>query len=1109
MLKMKMMRLIKFSTVFMFFGLISCDSTNEGDAKFELLSSDATGLNFTNDPQQTEEFNVFNYMYFFNGGGVSVGDFNNDGLQDVYLTSNREENAMFLNVGDMQFKEVTAEAGVIGLPGWTSGTTVVDINNDGLLDLYISQVSQYESLEGQNQLYICQKIENGVPIYEDQAKKYGLDFQGFATQSAFFDFDLDGDLDIYQLNHSVHHNSTFGKRSSFSGKKHPTSGDRLLRNDNGQYVDVSEEAKIETTAIGYGLGICISDINLDGWPDVYIGNDFHENDYLYINQKDGTFKESTTEQLRHTSRFSMGVDMADINNDGLSEIISLDMAPDDPYILKTSLGEDAYGIFKFKLGFGYNHQYARNNLQLNNGDETFSEIGIYAGVDATDWSWAPLMFDFDHDGYKDIFVSNGIPRRMNDIDYVKFRTSDPDVKFKTANNVIQSEDDMKVVEMMPKIKLTNRFFRNDGKLRFDNLESFIEGDRESFSNGAAYADFDNDGDLDVIVNNIEDEPFVYRNLQSDSLISDYLFILPRGNPENVNAIGSKLFAFKGIEMLVAENYPTKGFQSSVQNGIHLGLGDGSKIDSVFLIWPDNSFEKITAKDFNNTVKKTWKAGLPKFDFPKLSKSLNEVAVEDISEESGLDFIHEENPFIEFNREKLVPAMVSAEGPAIAVGDLNGDGLDDVFFGGAKRKRSELYFQSANGKFILDTPLSIINDSIYEDIDAVVVDIDDDGDNDLVVASGGNEWKGKSEYRQQRVYINDGKDGFERTVPFEDTYMTASCVLPADYNNDGLIDFFFGGRAVVYAHGLVPESYLFKNLGGGKFENVTEQVSNDLLNVGMVKNGAWSDVDQDGDQDLLLAVEWEPIKVLMNENGNFKEMTFNNLKGWWNFVLPYDFDQDGDIDILAGNTGENSKLNPSDQELVKMYVADFDGDEQTEPILTYFKSGKEIPFANYEELTTQMPGLKKKFLYAKEFANASLADLFGQENLDQAVKHEANYFSSAYFENTGNGLKFKTHALPSALQFSTLQAANVSQTNANSTEVIAGGNFYDCNIEMGRYDANFGNMITIGPNGEIKLNKLGDVRIEGQVKKINKVTSGEKTTFLIGVNDAPVIVLEKK
>lgn len=1086
-------------------GLItwSCQTDNKQVSQFTLFTGEDTGLDFNNNPEQTPELNVFNYMYFYNGGGLSVGDFNKDGLHDVFFTSNMGDNKLYINKGNLKFEDVTEKAGISGNTGWTSGTTIVDINNDGLLDIYVSQIGDYEVLHGKNQLYVCQKVEDGVPIYEDHAADYKLDLVGFSTQAAFFDYDLDGDLDMFQLNHSLHQNNTFGKRESFQNKKHDLSGDKLMKNDNGVFRDVSVEAKIQSTVIGYGLGIAISDINLDGWPDIYIGNDFHENDYLYINQQNGTFKESIVDQMKHTSRFTMGVDMADINNDGYSDVFSLDMAPDDAYILKTSLGEDGYGIFQFKLGFGYNHQFARNNLQLNNGDNSFREIGLFAGVDATDWSWSPLLFDFNHDGYKDLFISNGIPRRMNDIDYVNFMTS------ANGNNTNPSHnDDMAAVEMMPEIKLPNRFFLNNKDLHFIDITDQVDKGQVSFSNGSAYVDFDNDGDLDVIVNNMYDLPFLYRNNESEiqNEESDFVLINLSGPSSNIMAVGAKLLCFKNGEILLSENFPTKGYQSNVQNGLHLGLGGASLIDSLLLIWPDNSYEKIDLNSLNTVLNRSWKAGLPQFNYSSLQKTKDQSKFSDITESTKIDFIHEENQFVEFNREALIPGMVSTEGPALATGDLNGDGLDDVFIGGAKRRKSEIYSQLPDGSFKKTTPLVIEKDSIFEDVDATIVDIENDGDLDIVVATGGNEYRGKNEFRKQRLYINNGSGQFDKQYPFEEAYMTASCVLPVDFNNDGLIDLFFGGRAVPYMYGVVPNSYLYQNMGDGQFKNVTEDVSKTLSTVGMVRDGSWVDIDLDGDYDLVLAIEWEPVKIYLNEKGFFKEHSINNLAGWWNFVLPYDFDNDGDIDILAGNMGENSKLKPTRDEPLRMYVADFDDNKQVEQILTYYKQGKEIPFANFQELTTQMPSLKKEFLYAKDFAKASLPELLGEEKLKNAIKYEAIDFSSAYFENTGKGLTYKAHNLPWELQLSTMEAASIISRNESSSEVIVGGNFYDCNIEMGRYDASNGNILTIDNDGKFIISSLGDLKIDGQVRRIKQLRVNKKNAFILGINDAPIQII---
>ncbi|MDN5216729.1 VCBS repeat-containing protein [Fulvivirgaceae bacterium BMA12] len=1075
----------------LFFG---CAEKQETTYQFQLLREDVTGLDFQNMPVQHSEFNVFSYMYFFNGGGVAAGDFNGDGLIDLFFTCNNQSNKLFLNKGDFKFQDITRQAGMTGQEGWTTGTCVVDINNDGLLDIYVNQIGNYKSIAGKNQLYVCAGVENGIPRFEDKAADYGLDLVGFATQAAFFDYDLDGDLDMYQLNHSLHQNGTFGQKKSFQGTLHPTSGDKLMKNEDGKFVDVTPQANINSTVVGYGLGIVTGDLNHDGWPDIYIGNDFHENDYLYINQQDGTFKEVLTESMVHTSRFSMGVDFGDINNDGQLELISLDMHPYDPYILKSSLGEDTYSIFQFKLGYGYNPQFARNNLQLNNGDGTFSEIGLFSDIYATDWSWAPLFMDFDLDGYKDLFVSNGIPRRMNDIDYANYRKSSEDIKWQTIMGMVEDKDFNTVIEKMPKIKIPNKFFRNTRDLKFEDMQQLVKGNVNSFSNGATYADLDNDGDLDIIVNNIQDEPFIYKNLtiENNQDNKHFLSIQLQGPGENINAIGATLMVFQGKEKIVYENYPTRGYQSSVALGFNVGIEDPAAVDSIIVVWPDQSYESLENPSYNQPWTIKWRPDLQIFNYNLLNQPPSyPVAFQDISENVGIDFTHKENPFVEFNREGLIPFMVSREGPAVAVGDVNGDGLEDLFLGSSKRGKSVLYLQNKGGTFNENTPSIIANDSTFEDVDAVFADVENDGDLDLVIAAGGNEYWGDSEYLQQRIYLNDGTGNFDNKMYFEDAFLTASCVLPADFNQDGLVDFFFGARAVPWNYGKKPTSYLFLNKGNNQFENVTEKLSPALSKVGLVKDGTWTDLDKDGDLDLVLAVGWEPVKIFLNENERFTEKEVGKYKGWWNFVLPHDFDGDGDVDLIAGNIGKNTKFKPTAEQPLKLYVEDFDDNGQIEQILTYFFGGKEIPFANYQELTQQLPSLKKKYLYSKDLAAASIPEIFGQEKLNTAETLEANTLESAYFENTDGALNFKMHPLPDELQFSTLESAVTFQTPEDgASHVVLGGNFYDCNIEMGMYDANYGSLLSISETNQMTVHPVGSLNISGQVRKIKSIKIGD-------------------
>ncbi len=1142
-----------------------CQNKPAGEAQFKLLRKDETGLDFTNNPKQTGGFNVLKYMYFFNGGGIAAGDFNNDGMVDLFFTANQTQNKLFLNQGNLKFTEVTDKTGLTekieGLK-WSTGASVVDINNDGMLDIYVNGVGDYQGVKGRNQLWVCQKIENGIPVFKDMATAYGLDFQVFGTQATFFDYDLDGDLDVFQLNHSLHQNGTFGQRRQFAGKQHPQSGDKLLRNDShlldegvngGKFTDVTLEAGINSTVIGYGLGVVTGDVNNDGWPDIYIGNDFHENDYLYINQRNGNFKEVLTESMQHTSRFSMGVDIGDVNNDGWGDIVSLDMQPEDPEILRSSLGEDGFSQFQFKLGYGYNEQFAHNALQMNLGlysaylpgspfsalssfgppisSPKFSEISRFAGVFATDWSWAALFCDFDHDGQKDLFISNGIPRRMNDIDYANFMASDEkNDKWQYVDSL--DNPDLKVVERMPKIKLPNKFYRNTAShggglgVKFDDLADQISGSQPSYSNGSIYADLDSDGDLDIVTNNIQDEPFVYQNLTVENKQPNHNFlkINLKGTDKNLNAIGARVVVFKkGSEKIVYENYPVRGYQSSMLGPLHIGLGDTTTLDSVVVIWPNRQSQRLANLKYNSTIEVVFDSeNALIFDFKLLaekapppylfsSSELEDKRLKIFKHFNVLDFIHEENPFVEFNREGLIPHMVSAEGPALAVGDVNGDGLDDVFFGSAKREKSALYLQKMSGIFELKTPTAILTDSIFEDVDATFADLDSDGDQDLVVAAGGNEYRGKEEAMKQRWYRNDGNYNFQR-IDFQGVYMTAGTVAVADFDGDKLPDVFLGARALPWNYGIVPTSVLLRNKGNGQFENVTEMVAKGLSKVGFVKDASWADMDANGSPDLVLAMEWGPITVFYNDAKSLVQSAIHNPQseiatGWWNFALPYDFDGDGDLDILAGNTGINSRLKPTPEQPVRMYVADFDGNEQVEQLLTFWLGGKEIPFATHAEIIKQLPSLKKNFLYAKDFAKASAADLVGQAALKKAVKWEANEFTSMYFENIGKG-EFASHPLSEELQFSTLNAAELADLDGDGKmEVLLHGNFSQCNIEMGRYDALYGNVLRIGKGGKMEVFPLGNVRIDGEVRRIGRVKLGNGNGFVFARNNGAAVLLK--
>lgn len=1079
---------------------------------FTVLDSKTTGLDFTNKLTPTEQFNVFHYMYFYNGAGVSAGDFNNDGLIDLFFASNQGSNKLFLNQGGMHFKDVTTEAHIPQDGGWSTGVSVVDINNDGLLDLYVCRVGKYEILNSKNQFLICTGInKNGIPQYTDKATEYGLDFSGFSTQAAFFDVDNDGDLDMYLLNHSIHQNGTFGPRAQMLANTSPVSGDHIYRNDgDGKFTDITKATGINSSVIGYGLGIAIADINLDGYPDIYVSNDFHEDDYVYINQKNGTFKDMDSACLMHTSQYSMGVDVADVNNDAYPEIITMDMLPSDPYILKRSLGEDAYDIFNMKLGYGYTHQYTRNNLQLNCRNGMFSEVGLYSGVAATDWSWGPLWMDFDNDGLKDLFISNGIPKRLNDIDYVNF-VSDASLQEKMRNNTL-NEKDLSLIDKFPQIKIPNKFFKNEGALKFTDMTGQIAGDLPTYSNGSVYADLDNDGDLDVVVNNIDDPVLVYENKSNDKKDKAFAELKLKGFATNINAIGARVIVYGNDSIRTYENYPVRGFLSSMQMPLHIGLSK-TKVDSITVVWPDNTYEKIDWQQ--DTAKLTtieYKAGLPKFDYTILtSRWPNKTTpVTDITKQVSLDYLHKENPFIEFDREPLMPHMVSREGPALAVGDINGDGLDDVFIGAAKREKTAVFLQTNNGKFEKIPQPSLDKDSMWEDVDATWIDVNNDRFLDLVIASGGNEYYGTDDHLLPRIYLNDGKGNLTKKADaFTKIYATASCVAPYDFNGDGYVDLFIGARAQPTQYGEIPQSFLLQNDGTGKYKDVTVQYAKDLQKVGLVTQGIWFDIDKDGDQDLIVSLEWDGIVAFINNKGHFTKKQLTDKKGWWNFAIPYDIDGDGDIDLIAGNLGLNSRLTASAEQPVRMYYNDFDNNGTKEQILTYYLNNKELVFNNKEELQKQMPMLKKNFLYAEDFAKATLKELLPQDKMKEAKLFTADYFSNSILINDGK-LNFTVQAMPWQAQLSPFRdAVIVDANNDKLPDIMLFGNYDENNIQMGRYDADFGTLLINKGNAKFEAQSLNSLQVKGEVRHVKNITIAGKPAFVLARNNDSAMVIQFK
>ncbi|WP_299550503.1 VCBS repeat-containing protein [Seonamhaeicola sp.] len=1007
---------------------------------FAMASPEATGVHFNNVLKDTLGQNILDYLYYYNGGGVAIGDINNDSLPDIYFTSNQNKNKLFLNKGHLEFEDITVAAKVQGESDWNSGVTMADVNGDGLLDIYVCAVVGTNGFNGKNELF----INNGDLTFTERGAEFGLDLDNYSSSAAFFDYDLDGDLDMYLLNHAIHNEDSFGKAAIRHNRTYE-SGDKLFRNDDNKFVDVSEAAGIFGGANGYGLGLAISDFNQDGFPDIYVSNDFHEDDYYYLNNGDGTFTEDLKNHFGHTSKFSMGNDAADINNDGFTDLVTLDMLPEDESILKASAGDDNIQIQNLRTGqFGYHYQYARNMLQINQGANSFTETALLSNLAATDWSWGALISDYDQDGLQDVFIANGVPKRPNDLDYIRYISNDQVKKKIETTNLIDKE----ALDYMPDGKLKNNFYSGSPALKFSNETDIWVDQKASYSTGCAYGDLDNDGDLDLITNNINEPAGLYINKASEKTNS--LKIRFNYNKGNAFGIGTKVFLYHNDRIQFKELFTQRGFQSSSQPILHFGLDTLPVIDSLKVVWPDRTCKTLKNVASNQTLVITPGEEDRPYEY-QASRSGAEAVFVKVEDNLGIHFKHSENNYIDSNRHKLIPYQVSDRGPALAVGDLNNDGKDDVYFGNAKHKPSEIYLQKETGFVKLEDTL-IENFALYEASSAIVADFNNDAKNELFVGFGGGEFYGKSKPLQNSLYTLDNHA--LRALELPEGYDDTAVIRAFDFDADNDLDVFVGNATISNDFGNIPESYILEN-NNGVF------TKRSLGPLGMVRDAVWTDFNNDQQQDLIVVGEWMQPLFLENNNGAFTDNTHQYLasgsNGLWRAIFPFDIDGDGDQDYLLGNWGTNTKFKASEAFPMLMYYDDFDDNGMTETIVAIEKNGTYFTIDDLDELSSQLISLtKKKFTAYKDFAGKPVDMVFDKEVLEKSKVFKVTQLASGILKN--NDSTFQFEPFESQLQVSPINS--FTGVNINGTEhVLCAGNYFGIKPYHGRFDGFLGALIS--------------------------------------------------
>ena len=1074
------------------------------DAKplFTLLSPSRTGVNFINRVENQKDFNIFKYRNFYNGGGVAIGDINNDGLADIYFTGNMDANRLYLNKGDMTFEDISESAGVTGNKPWSTGVAMVDVNADGLLDIYVSNAGNMEGDNHDNDLY----INNGDLTFTEKASEFNLAKTGFSTHASFFDYDKDGDLDAYILNNSNIPVSSLGYAEQRGVRAQDWEGvpdifkgvgDMLLRNDGDRFTDVSEEAGIYGSLIGFGLGIMITDMNKDLWPDIYVSNDFYERDYLYINQKDGTFKEEIKEWTSRLSLSAMGIDIADLNNDGHAEIFITDMLPEPEQRVKSVMEFDNYNVYKLKQSKDFYQQFIQNTLQLNNGNGTFSEVAYYSGVDATDWSWAGLLFDMDNDGLRDIFITNGINHDLTDLDFVDF----------FANEIIQNmaltgkkASIDSIIEHMPIKPQPNYAYRNNGDITFDNANKDWGFELPSMSNGAAYGDLDNDGDLDLVINNVNATAFIYEN-QTDTMTDHhYIKLNFKGDQKNPFGIGATVLLHYGDKIVVQEMIPSRGFQSSMEYGMTIGLGEAERIDSLRVLWPDDRSQKLADIASDQTLVLDYSKADETFAWPvkrpePLLRSLDNSRL----------LAHEENNYNDFDYEGLIYAKLSQEGPSLAIADIDGDGNEDVFIGGARGQEAMLYRHSGNGNLSISRQAAFRADADFEDTAAAFFDADSDGDMDLMVGSGGNEVGQERNYRT-RLYLNDGGGNFSRSeVNLLSTLRNTSVIAPEDFDGDGDMDVFVGSRSVVGTYGVDPDHVFLENIGNGQFEDATERLGYDLQKAGMITDAIWTDVTGDDKKDLITVSDWGAPIIFKNTGRRISRVPsdLDSLTGWWLTIEAADLDADGDQDLILGNMGENLHYRPSREAPMKMWVNDYDNNGTLEQVVTLFENGEDYPIHQKTEVTAQMVSLKKANLKASDYAQRTVQALFSEEILGRSIVKEVNTSSSVIAINDGQG-NFTIKTLPQRVQLSCV--CDISCTDVNQDghlDLVMGGNNFEFKPQYSQLDASLGHVLLGDGNMNFEWQPYSEsgLAIKEEIKHLSTFRDASGNRYVVAaIND---------